>query len=161
MSISQEYLTVPLHLWFSPPCTLTERYIYPLMPIISLQNDEIQRSCSNWCVSDPNCCNSHPFFSVLFWCTFKDTYGKASLHLICLGLLTLDRMTTASINHQLNQEQEKMMLANNIITALVHISLIWQKLSFSSVSHMGQCCVIERMGKHKISYIAVVSVIII
>lgn len=51
-------------------------------------------------------------------------YGKASLHLIRLGLLTLDRMTTASINHQLNQEQEKMMLANNIITAVVHISLI-------------------------------------
>lgn len=45
-------------------------------------------------------------------------------------------MAGTSINHQLKQEQEKMMLANNIITALVHISLVQQKPSLRSVSHM-------------------------
>lgn len=65
----------------------------------------------------------HPNFSFL-WCGFKDTCCTASLRLILLLLLTLDKMARTSINHQLNQEQEKMILANNIITALVHISLI-------------------------------------
>lgn len=36
--------------------------------------------------------------------------------------------------------------ANNIITALVHISLIWQKSSLSGVSHMVHCSVMARTG---------------
>lgn len=36
--------------------------------------------------------------------------------------------------------------ANNIITALVHISLIWQKPSLSSVSHMVHCPSIKGRG---------------
>lgn len=49
-------------------------------------------------------------------------------------------------------------IANNIITALVHISLIWQKPSLSSVSHMVQCSIIGMMCKHEISDTIVVSV---
>lgn len=36
--------------------------------------------------------------------------------------------------------------ANNIITAVVHISLIWQKSSLSGVSHMVHCSVMARTG---------------
>lgn len=36
--------------------------------------------------------------------------------------------------------------ANNIITALVHISLIWQKPSLSGVSHMVHCSPIKGRG---------------
>lgn len=36
--------------------------------------------------------------------------------------------------------------ANNIITALVHISLIWQKSSLNGVSHMVHCSVMARTG---------------
>lgn len=36
--------------------------------------------------------------------------------------------------------------ANNIITALVHISLIWQKPSVSGVSHMVHCSSIKGRG---------------
>lgn len=42
------------------------------------------------------------------------THTEVSLRLTCLLLLTLDRMADTSINHQLNQEQEKMMLLTTL-----------------------------------------------
>lgn len=83
-------------------------------------------------------------FNSFLWSIFKDTRRSASL--ILRLLVTLDKMAGTSINHQLKQEQEKMMLANNIITALVHISLVQQKPSVRNVSRMMLCSKTGRIG---------------
>lgn len=76
-----------------------------------------------------------------FCCTFKDTYCTASLR------LTFSILDLGQNGHHLYQSPAQPRTrendaANNIITALVHISLIWQKPSLSSVSHMVQCTII-------------------
>lgn len=87
-------------------------------------------------------------FAVFLWGTFKDTYCTAGLGL-ALSVLDLGQNGHHLYQSPAQPRPRENDAANNIITALVHISLIWQKPSLSSVSHMVQCFIIGGMGSTK------------
>lgn len=87
-------------------------------------------------------------FAVFLWGTFKDTYCTAGLGL-ALSVLDLGQNRHHLYQSPAQPRTRENDAANNIITALVHISLIWQKPSLSSVSHMVQCFIIGGMGSTK------------
>lgn len=122
--------------------------VYPLFKryFLKMKNCHIyslQGFFSDWCVSDP--CDSIVIFAVFLQCTFKDTYCTASL---CLTLSVLDLGQNGYHLYQSPAQPRtgENDAANNIITALVHISLIWQKPSLTC--RTVQCSIIGGMGRH-------------
>ena len=103
----------------------------------------LQGSFSNWCISDPH--DSIVIFAVFLRCTFKDTHCTASL---CLTLSVLDLGQNGYHLYQSPAQPRtgENDAANNIITALVHISLIWQKPSLTC--RTVQWSIIGGMGRH-------------
>lgn len=85
------------------------------------------------------------FCAVFMRGPFKDTRRTAGLGL-ARSVLDLGQNGHHLYQSPAQPRTRENDAANNIITALVHISLIWQKPSLSSVSHMVQCFIIGGVG---------------